>query len=111
MKVRMGITAPLSISTADKGSLVLPRFVEENFESGRELKHHVSAEGDAAVGFGSPSGTTTMLAVEDAAFRRGQSVAVARTNAPPVVFAEHPWDGTVAIRQTLTPAKAMLEVV
>ncbi len=106
MKVRMGITAPLSIAAADTGSLVLPRFVEENFESGRELKHHVSAEGDAAVGFGSPSATKVMLAVENAAFRRGQSVAVARANAPPVVFAEHPSDGALAIRQTLAPAKA-----
>ena len=47
-----------------------------------------------------------MLAVEDAAFRRGQSVAVARIYTPPVVFAEHPSDGALAIRQTLVPAKA-----
>ena len=48
MKVRLGITAPLRLASAESGTLELPRFVEVNFESGRDLKHHISSEGSAA---------------------------------------------------------------
>ena len=104
MKVRIGITAPLRLASAESGALELPRFVEVNFESGRDLMHNISAEGDAPLGLGSASGKKVLVAVDDAAFQNGQVISVPRTTAPGVVFADHISDASLAIRQTLAKA-------
>ena len=106
MKVRIGITAPLRLASAETGSLDLPRFVEVNFESGRDLKHHISAEGDAPLVLGSASGKKLLVAVDDAVFQNGRSISVARNAVPGTVFADHISDASLAIRQTLAQVKA-----
>jgi hypothetical protein len=44
MKLRLGITAPLALTTADTGHLGWPCFAERNFTIGDQLRHSVWAE-------------------------------------------------------------------
>ena len=101
MKVRIGITAPLRIPSVESGMLDLPRFVEVNFASAAGLKHHIAAESDGPLRLGAAVGSRVLAALDDATIREGGVVSVSRTSAPPVVFADHLSDPTLAIRQTL----------
>ena len=47
MKVRLGITAPLVLIAPDKGLLVLPHMVEQNFDAASALRHQVWMESKA----------------------------------------------------------------
>jgi hypothetical protein len=101
MKVRLGVTAPLHLSSIDSGTLELPRFVEVNFASVGALKHFVSAESDGPLRFGSAVGNKALGTLDDAALRGGGSISVSRVSAPQAVFADHISDSKLAIRQTL----------
>lgn len=105
MKVRVGITAPLGLSSAESATLELPRFVEVNFDSGRNLKHNVSAEGDVSLSLGSAAGKKVLVSLDDAAFQKSHSLSVTRNAPPGAVFAEHISDASLAIRQTVAKAK------
>lgn len=47
MKLRLGITTPLPLSSADRAHFVAPRFIEQNFSVGDDFAHQVWIEADA----------------------------------------------------------------
>ena len=46
MKVRVGITAPLRLTGERQGAVLLPRFLETNFEQGKDFAHDVWLDSD-----------------------------------------------------------------
>lgn len=49
IKVRLGITAPLSIVSPETASMAWPHFIERNFGIGTSLTHQLTLEGNAAI--------------------------------------------------------------
>ena len=60
MKVRIGITAPLALDTADRGRFSWPRFLERNFGVPNEFRHSLWIESSAKL-----SAANTALKVEN----------------------------------------------
>lgn len=67
MKVRLGITLPLSLLERQRAHLLLPRFIEQNFSAPDSFSHQLRVEADAAL-------DATLGALRTEASRPGRAV-------------------------------------
>lgn len=54
MKLRLGITTPLPLASADRAHFVAPRFIEQNFSTGENFAHQIWIEADAPLSPATP---------------------------------------------------------
>lgn len=85
MKLRIGITCPLQLSTRSDGSFCLPIFSDRNFMINDDLEHHVWLEAQSAITFGDSTSGRKMNGrarlikdVKEAKLRADNSITVER---------------------------------
>ncbi len=101
MKVRVGITAPLRLTGERRGRVLLPRFLETNFEQGEDFAHDVWIESDAPLGLG---GHTAKLSLRDDGLRGTPSFDISLPEQAADRTVDDPTDPAFVIRQTVRRA-------
>jgi hypothetical protein len=116
MKVRLGITAPLSLDSLDKGYFPWPHFLERNFHVAPDFKHTLVAESSLPLSGG--YGAATLAKSETHPFMlREMATEVSLENSPKSIVVQrssgvtNAWeslaDGKI-VRQIIRPAPATI---
>ncbi len=101
MKVRVGITAPLRLTGEHAGRVLLPRFLETNFEQGPDFAHDVWIESDTPLSGG---GQTAKLRLRDDELRSAPGFDASLPEPAGERWVDDPTDPAFVIRQTVRRA-------
>lgn len=101
MKIRVGITAPLRLTAERQGTVLLPRFLETNFEQGEGFAHDVWIESDQPLG---GAGSTARLRLRDDELRGAPGFQTTLPAQAGERWTDDPTDPGFVIRQTVRRA-------
>ena len=98
MKIRIGITAPLRLSGERQGTVLLPRFLETNFEQGDGFAHDVWIEADQPL---NGAGSTAKLHLREKELQGAPGFQIALPEQTGGRWTDDPTDAGFVIRQTV----------
>ena len=98
MKIRVGITAPLRLSGERAGTVLLPRFLETNFEQGEGFAHDVWIESDQPL---NGAGATARLRLRDDELAGASGFQTTLPGQAGERWTDDPTDPGFVIRQTV----------
>jgi hypothetical protein len=90
MKVRLGITAPLALTSPEQGRFVWPRFLERNFGIGPDLKHALWIESPTALTTANGGRVSPQTGARPAPFHKTVSEATLATSPETVIIQRPP---------------------
>jgi len=101
MKVRVGITAPLRLTGERAGAVLLPRFLETNFEQAKDFAHDVWLESDQPL---NGAGLTARLSLSDEKLRGTPTFQTTLPGQAAERWTDDPTDPAFVIHQTVRRA-------